>query len=267
MQPRYSPADLMTIANGVCGFLALAVLAGLWLEPGAGGAALDHDTLITCLLLYGIGMVFDVLDGPVARWRGSSGLGPMLDTICDTISFGILPALLLVASVQDSENWREPALFAAALYVGATILRLARHAKDEAEDQAAAERLGESPVRGAFSGMPSPVGGNCVLALVVLAPPGPVAALGVAVVALLLVADYPYPNNSAYGGVFVAALLVASFAAIAGLISLDIPAVAALVGLLPVAIVRLAARWLRSLRHLRPRGRAAPITLGPDAHR
>jgi hypothetical protein len=61
----------------------------------------------------------------------------------------------------------------------------------------------------------------------------------VALVAMLLVADFPYPNNkNVVGAGFVAGLLAASFAALAGLISLDVPAAIALVGLLPVAVVR-----------------------------
>jgi CDP-diacylglycerol--serine O-phosphatidyltransferase len=255
MRPRTSAADLMTMANGVCGFVALAVLAGLWLDSGTAGTVLDHDTLVTCLLLYGIGMLCDVLDGPVARWRGSSGLGSLLDAMSDSVTFGLLPAMLVVASVDDS--WREPTLVAAAGYVGATMLRLARYAKAESEERAAAAKLGREPLRGDFAGMPSPVGGNCVLAIVVLTPPAAVAAVGVALVAWLLVADFPYPNNTAFRGVFVAALLVASFAAIAGLISLDIPAAAALIGLLPIAIVRVVAGWMRALR--RPGGGPAPV--------
>lgn len=260
---RLSAADLMTIANGVCGFLALAVLADLWLESGQTGSALDNDTLKACLLLYGLGMVFDVLDGPVARWRGSSGLGPTLDTICDTISFGLLPALLLVATVQDETAWRDATLVGTGLYVGATILRLARHAKAEADELAA----GDEHVPGDFSGMPSPAGGNCVLALVVLEPPAPVAAAGVALVALLLVADYPYPYKSGIAGVYVGALLVASFVAIAGLISLDIPAVAALVGLLPIALYRLAGAWLPPFARFVTRRDRTPPVLDAHAHR
>jgi archaetidylserine synthase len=257
--PRTTAADLMTMGNGLCGFLAIAVLANLWLEPGDPGAGLDHDTLITCLLLYGIGMVFDVLDGPVARWRGSSGLGSLLDPICDTVTFGMLPALLLIASVHGDASWRDPAVFACTAYVGASILRLARHAKAEVDAPDA--------VRGAFSGMPSPVGGNCILALVVLSPPAAVAALGAVAVAWLLVADFPYPNNASFGGVFVAALLIASFAGIAGLISLDVPAVMALVGLLPVAIARVASGWVRSAAALLAHRPAKPIRLGHDGHR
>ena len=91
--------------------------------------------------------------------------------------------------------------------------------------------------------MPSPVGGNCVLAVVVLDPPVLLSLVVVALVAALLVADFPYPNNkSLLGAGFVAALLAASFAAIAGVISLDVPAVIALVGLLPIAVWRAAGR-------------------------
>ena len=64
-RPRISPADLVTVGNGVCGTLGLAVLAGLWIvEPEPG---LSDRELVACLLLYGIGMLCDVLDGPVAR--------------------------------------------------------------------------------------------------------------------------------------------------------------------------------------------------------
>ena len=32
--PRTTAADLMTLGNGLCGFLAIGVLANLWIEPG-----------------------------------------------------------------------------------------------------------------------------------------------------------------------------------------------------------------------------------------
>jgi len=243
VRARIGVADLLTVGNGVCGFLALAVLARLWLvEPGGG---LPHRVLVACLLLYGIGMLFDVLDGPAARRFGSTGLGAGLDTICDTISFGLLPAMLLLARVQADDAWTYPALAAASIYVGATILRLARQAwLERVRDASGPRRAGEAQPD--FTGMPSPVGGNCVLAVVVLAPPAPAAVAVIALVAVLLVADFPYPSNkTVLGAVFVGGLLLASFAALAGLISLAVPSAAALVGLLPVAVLRAARSLVR----------------------
>jgi hypothetical protein len=67
-------------------------------------------------------------------------------------------------------------------------------------------------------------------------------------VSVLLVAVFQYPiNKSVVGSVFFGALLVASFAALAGLISLDVPSVVALVGLLPVAVVRAARTALHAV--------------------
>jgi phosphatidylserine synthase len=242
-RPRASPADFVTIANGVCGFLALAVAARVVFAPHGAGSRLTHHTLVICLLLYGIGMTCDVLDGLVARRTGSSGMGPTLDIICDATSFGFVPALLLIATTNGS-GAHLPVIVAACVYVGATILRLARFAVMESTLRQVAQAGGFEPERGSFSGMPSPVGGNCILAIVVLAPPAGVCAVAAALTAILLVADYEYPNNSSWSGVFVGVLLVASFAGIAGLISLDVPAVIALVGLVPVALVGAGRRLL-----------------------
>jgi CDP-diacylglycerol--serine O-phosphatidyltransferase len=225
------------VGNGVCGFLGLAVVAQLWVVTP--DRTLGDRELVAALLLYGIGMLCDVVDGPVARWLGSSGLGSRLDTISDTVTFGLLPAMLLLARLQEDDAWTAPALAVAGAYVAATMLRLARQSWLE---QAHAEALaGGAPdtAQPPFTGMPSPVGGNCVLAIVVLAPAPAVSVAVVALVAMLLVADFPYPNNkNVVGAGFVAGLLAASFAALAGLISLDVPAAIALVGLLPVAVVR-----------------------------
>jgi CDP-diacylglycerol--serine O-phosphatidyltransferase len=230
-----SAADLLTISNGICGFLALAVAGGLWLNP-TGERTLTRHQFVICLLLYGIGMACDVLDGSVARRWGSSGLGSALDTICDTITFGLLPAMLLLARLRDHGSWRAPLLVVSCAYVAGTILRLARHSQHESSAREVGARHGRSAERVAYSGLPSPAGGNCVLAVCVLVPPAPVAVLTVAVVAVLLVSDFPYPINSTVGSVFIFALLAMSFIAIAGVIPLDVPAAVALVGLLPIAI-------------------------------
>ena len=239
---RISPADLLTVGNGVCGFLAIAVVAQLWIVSP--GQRLTHRELVAALFLYGLGMLFDVVDGPVARRFGSSGLGPGLDTICDTISFGLLPAMLVVARLRE-DDWVAPGLVAASVYVGATILRLARQALLEREHAEALARGAVGSAHAPYTGMPSPVGGNCLLAIVVLAPPPAVSVAAVLLVAVLLVATYPYPNNkTVIGAAYVAALLAASFAALAGLISLKVPSVAAIAVLFPVAVVRAARNLL-----------------------
>lgn len=240
---RISAADVITVGNGVCGFLAIAVVAQLWVVSPTG--KLTHRELVAALLLYGLGMLCDVLDGPVARRFGSSGLGSGLDTICDTISFGMLPAILVVARLRG-DGWVVPGLVAASVYVGATILRLARQALLEREHAEAVARGEADSAQPPFTGMPSPVGGNCLLAIVVLAPPPAVSVAVVLLVSVLLVASYPYPNNkTVLGAAYVAALLAASFLALANLISLKIPSAAAIAVLLPVAVIRAA----RSLLH------------------
>src|SRR5438477_185721 len=51
--------------------------------------------LLTAILLLPVGLVFDVLDGRVARWRQRhSAMGRELDSLADVISFGVAPAAL-----------------------------------------------------------------------------------------------------------------------------------------------------------------------------
>jgi CDP-diacylglycerol---serine O-phosphatidyltransferase len=84
-------ADFFTIANGACGvaaiFQAMAFLRGgeRW-----------HVTLAA--LLVPLALVFDVLDGRIARRRHeASALGRELDSLADVISFGVAPASIAYA--------------------------------------------------------------------------------------------------------------------------------------------------------------------------
>jgi CDP-diacylglycerol--serine O-phosphatidyltransferase len=84
-------ADLLTIANGCCGvgslFHAMRYLAQ------------DHiQHLIVAVVLLPLALVFDVLDGRVARWRHkTSEMGRELDSLADVISFGVAPAAIAFA--------------------------------------------------------------------------------------------------------------------------------------------------------------------------
>src|SRR6202521_1471740 len=79
-------ADFFTLANAACGvagvFCAMAYVGNQSSEYFFAAAALAPAALI-----------FDVLDGRIARWRQEhTALGRELDSLADVISFGLAPA-------------------------------------------------------------------------------------------------------------------------------------------------------------------------------
>jgi CDP-diacylglycerol--serine O-phosphatidyltransferase len=84
-------ADLFTIANGGCGVSAI-FHAMRFVDDKEGW----HLALAAALIPLAI--VFDVLDGRIARWRHrASPLGRELDSLADVISFGVAPAAIAYA--------------------------------------------------------------------------------------------------------------------------------------------------------------------------
>ncbi len=81
-------ADWFTLANAVCGIGALfSVMTYLQVQD------VRHIHFACALVLAAL--VFDVLDGRIARWRHtSSPLGREHDSLADVITFGVAPALL-----------------------------------------------------------------------------------------------------------------------------------------------------------------------------
>src|SRR5690606_37669128 len=89
-----------TLANLACGVLAIRLAVCSHPEDAA-------QTLLQCGWLLIAAMVFDALDGPVARRLGvTSRIGAVLDGIADGVSFGIVPAavLLLIWSQPSEEH-------------------------------------------------------------------------------------------------------------------------------------------------------------------
>jgi CDP-diacylglycerol--serine O-phosphatidyltransferase len=81
-------ADWFTLANAACGTGALFSML-TFLEVGE----VQHVYFAAGLVLAAL--VFDVLDGRIARWRQkSSVLGRELDSLADVISFGVAPAII-----------------------------------------------------------------------------------------------------------------------------------------------------------------------------
>jgi CDP-diacylglycerol---serine O-phosphatidyltransferase len=169
---------LFTLGNLVCGFFAIVVLSRIE-KPAT--AAFDpaprieatfqsaKDLLVSddpthnlmlCGALILLAMAFDSVDGQIARLtKQSSGFGAELDSLCDLVSFGVAPAILLVKMcpqftiLHGKEIWSIAALFACC-----AALRLARfNVETDSED----DHL-------AFAGLPTPAAAATVASFAIL---------------------------------------------------------------------------------------------------
>jgi CDP-diacylglycerol--serine O-phosphatidyltransferase len=81
-------ADWFTLANAVCGTGALFSTM-TYLET----SDVRHVYFACGLVLAAL--IFDILDGRIARWRQkTSTMGRELDSLADVISFGVAPAII-----------------------------------------------------------------------------------------------------------------------------------------------------------------------------
>ncbi len=153
--------SMLTLGNALCGFAALVQLLKAFeaISSGPDQAVIDNLTL-TCLWIGG-GMVCDALDGKVARMTDSaSEFGAQLDSLCDAITFGVVPAVLLrvtgeyffVSLAIDTKLiWS-----VSGLYVVCAIMRLARFNVETDDDDA----------HNVFKGLPSPAAASSIAAMV-----------------------------------------------------------------------------------------------------
>lgn len=145
---------LFTLGNLICGFFAIVVLSRIERpasadfkpaksikldvksdEGGLKAAAqdlLDSDDPTHNLMLSGalilLAMLFDAVDGQLARiTRATSDFGAQLDSLCDLVSFGLAPAILLVKMCPQFSYWHRDAIWCiAAVFACCAALRLAR---------------------------------------------------------------------------------------------------------------------------------------------
>ena len=121
-------ADWFTLGNAICGVGAL-FSSMTFLET--------HDTrhIYFAAALVLAALVFDVLDGRIARWRQkSSAMGRELDSLADVISFGVAPAIIAYACGMQGLYDR----IVLAFFVACGVSRLARY-------NVTAEELSEGP--------------------------------------------------------------------------------------------------------------------------
>jgi len=182
---------LVTVANGYCGVLAIYKI--------------NDGLCYQAAFLILLAMLFDMLDGKVARMAGmSSRFGGQLDSLCDAISFGVAPAFLVKTVVEAEGVW--PAVYHPKLLTLLTIaysigalVRLARYNVEHAASEGS-DKDGKGVPE--FSGMPTPGAAGVLAAAVFLALdpkgasfyPAVLPALPVAtfLIGALMVSEVPY---------------------------------------------------------------------------
>jgi CDP-diacylglycerol--serine O-phosphatidyltransferase len=173
----------VTILNGICGFTAIVFASkgvGWALAHQTGmvgqappyvsfaGAQVSYFVLAGYMIL--LAMVADMLDGRLARMsQSTSSFGGQLDSLCDTISFGVAPAFLMLKVLEYKLGGSaeiNPGVgnhlarfiwLAAATYISCATIRLARFNVENQEDESA---------HMSFSGLPSPAAAGVLVSLV-----------------------------------------------------------------------------------------------------
>ncbi|HEY3246348.1 MAG TPA: CDP-alcohol phosphatidyltransferase family protein [Phycisphaerae bacterium] len=177
---------LLTLGNLICGFAAIHFCLRAMYTLGAGVTPDFRLTLNNPYLemwfpthlaigagLIFLGMFFDMFDGWAARATQRTGdFGGQLDSLADVVTFGVAPALLVIAvvtsAVPPAELTMSPlashwggriAWVCAALYAACAALRLARfNVENEHAEQA----------HMSFRGLPSPGAAALLASLVIL---------------------------------------------------------------------------------------------------
>jgi CDP-diacylglycerol--serine O-phosphatidyltransferase len=110
-------ADWFTLGNAISGIGALFSTM-TFLQSGD----ISHIYFACALLLAAL--IFDVLDGRIARWRQkTSAMGRELDSLADIISFGVAPAVIGYALGMNGLFDR----IVLAYFVACGVSRLARY--------------------------------------------------------------------------------------------------------------------------------------------
>lgn len=153
----------LTLGNLVCGFVAMAKVVDATTGAGGGGP-LDPafaEKIVEASWFILFGMVFDALDGRVARLTGqSSAMGALLDSLSDMVTFGAAPALIAKAVYEHGKMGLDqpfvPKVITAltALYLICAALRLARFSANTSADEESHQ---------VFEGLPSPAAAGLIV--------------------------------------------------------------------------------------------------------
>ena len=149
---------LLTLGNGVCGFLAITEVGKGLANPGG-----HHFHWAGYFILFA--MVFDALDGKVARMtRTATSFGAQMDSLCDLVTFGIAPGFLVYGLNCSLPGRPDPVMHDRVLlvmcvfYAMCALLRLARFTVETTPDDESHQ---------SFSGLPSPAAAGTIASAVI----------------------------------------------------------------------------------------------------
>lgn len=169
---RLALASGLTLGNAGCGFAGILALAVGGETAGPAASA----------LIFGA-WLFDTVDGMAARRLGVSGpFGAVLDSVCDLVSFGVLPALLVAIASGVS-----PLIggLCGGAYLAGALLRLSRYTMKALSGAESGDRLW-------FEGLASPAAAMALAVTTLAAPTW--APLGAIVMPVLMVSKIQYPD-------------------------------------------------------------------------
>lgn len=166
--------NLITVGNLVCGMAAVA-------------AALQGNPFTAAHLIL-VGMMFDFLDGRIARYTNSAtAFGTYFDSFADFISFGVAP-IVLIHSLSPMDGQRILLWFL--LFYGCCgVVRLARYIRQTVIKKTET-----------FSGMPIPAAAGAVVSFILFYLQSQMSFPFVAVAGILalngalMVSQFPYQH-------------------------------------------------------------------------
>jgi CDP-diacylglycerol--serine O-phosphatidyltransferase len=151
--------SLLTLGNLFCGFLAIAYSADAVLIAGTNREAAVAKISLAGLMIF-VAMVFDALDGRVARLTGQdSAFGEQLDSLADMVSFGVAPAFMTKALAEQLLGLADQrvTLGFCVFFVLCAALRLARYNVEHDPGEGGQQ---------SFQGLPTPGAAGMVAAIV-----------------------------------------------------------------------------------------------------
>jgi CDP-diacylglycerol--serine O-phosphatidyltransferase len=149
--------NLVTLSSVFCGFDSIRLSA----RANGGPAGERDDDFLRAAILICFSMVFDMLDGRVARMtKTQSAFGLQIDSLADVIAFGVAPAVLVYE--WTLQRFGTFGLVGSFLYVACAAVRLARFNVLSTGDDGKPHKPSKY-----FLGLPTPPAAGILVSIVV----------------------------------------------------------------------------------------------------